>query len=113
MGKLFDETTEEAFADPFYDEDVVVEMKRGEKTTVKACVMTDNTLDPMSDEMLDTEQKGINLTFRREDFPYIGNIKRGDRITRTILNGQQKSYTVSEVKDDMAFGFVVSAKEVS
>lgn len=96
----------------FFDEDIVVELKRGQRIPVKACVTTDNTLDPMSEEMIDTESQGITLAFRREDWPLLGNIKRGDKITRTIWNGQPKTYAVQEVKEDFSMGFLVIAKEV-
>lgn len=79
---------------------------------MKACITTDNTIDPMSEDMMDTQEQGISLSFRREDWPVLGNIKRGDRITRTLLNGQEKTYAVSDVKEDWTLGFLVVAKEV-
>ena len=42
--------------DPFYDEEIVVEMKGGQRVTVKACVSTDNTVSPIAEEMMDTEK---------------------------------------------------------
>lgn len=107
---LFD-NTDKAF-EPFYDEDIVVELKGGELVTVKACVTTDGTLDPMSDEMMDTQEQGISLTFKRDDWPALANIKRGDKITRTMWNGQMKRYSVSDVKEDFALGWICIAKEV-
>lgn len=97
---------------PFYDENVVVELKGGERVTVKACVTTDNTVDPLSDDMVDTESQGITLTFRAQDWPILGNIKRGDKVTRTLWNGQLKNYSVGQVKEDWALGFLVVAREV-
>ncbi len=49
----------------FFDEDIVVELKGGQRIPVKACITTDNTLDPISEEMMDTESQGITLAFRR------------------------------------------------
>ena len=62
--------------------------------------------------MMDTESQGITLAFRREDWPLLGSIKRGDKITRTLWNGQPKTYAVQEVKEDFSMGFLVMAKEV-
>lgn len=62
--------------------------------------------------MMDTESQGITLAFRREDWPLLGSIKRGDKITRTLWNGQPKTYAVQEVKEDFALGFIVRAREV-
>ena len=102
----------EAAFDPFYDEDIVVELKGGQRVTVKACVSTDNTVSPISEEMMDTETQSISVCFRRCDWPMLGSIKRGDKITRTLWNGQPQTYSVSEVRQDFALGWQVIANEV-
>lgn len=102
----------EAAFDPFYDEDIVVELKGGQRVTVKACVSTDNTVSPIAEEMMDTEKQSISVCFRRCDWPMLGSIKRGDKIMRTLWNGQPQTYSVSEVRQDFALGWQVIANEV-
>ena len=102
----------EAAFDPFYDEDIVVELKGGQRVAVKACVTTDNTVSPISEEMMDTETQSISVCFRRSDWPMLGSIKRGDKIMRTLWNGQPQTYSVSEVRQDFALGWQVIANEV-
>lgn len=85
---------EKAF-DPFYEEDAIVELKGGQKQTVKVLVMTDNTADPTVEEMLDTDEESIAVTFRKQDWAYLADIKRGDRITFPAKGlRKQKVYSV-------------------
>ena len=45
---------EEAFK-PMYDEKVVIELKDGSRLPIDVIVFTDNTSDPINEEMLDSE----------------------------------------------------------
>lgn len=86
--------TDSAF-EPFYEEDAIVELKGGEKQTVKVLVATDNTADPMADEMLDTTDESIAVTFLKQDWACLADIKRGDRITLPAKGcRKQKVYSV-------------------
>ena len=109
--EMFNEA-EKAF-DDFYEEEIVVETKGGHQQTVKALVGADNTIDPVSDEMLDTDQQLIQLTFKQSDWAFLGDIKRGDKIYRYALPSRQKqAYAVQDVVQDFVFGFVVKAREL-
>jgi len=97
--------------EPFYDEELVVTTKGGQRQTVKAFVAIDNTADAIADEMLDTEEEQIAISFNRSNWDFLGDLKRGDTIERTC-HGAQKKYSVQEVKNDFALGFIVIAKSV-
>ena len=93
----------------FFDEEMVIDTKDGKKQTVNCVVMDDITQEPLDENMLDTESTGISITFRRSDWYYIGNIMRGDKIYRPQFN---KWYSVTDVLNDFALGFIVKAREI-
>ena len=57
--------------------------------------------------MLDTTQKSIGIVFRRRDYNLIADMKRGDRLW--YMN---KEWSVADIVNDFALGFIVRAKEV-
>ncbi len=98
---------ENAF-EPFFNETVMVGLKGSAlPQTVKAFVATDNTADPLSDEMLETECDAISVVIRKSDWQSISRIKRGDYIART---NPAKTYNVTGVQEDFALGFVIHAR---
>ena len=63
------ENIDSAFA-PMYDEDIWVQRKDGQQTTLQASVFVDNTAMPLSDGMMDTDCEQINVLVRKCDWPY-------------------------------------------
>lgn len=108
MADLFDNSTDRAF-EPFFTEEMAIEMKNGKRQTVRCFVASDITGDPISDELMDTQRKGIAISFKKSDWLYIANITRGDKIYRAFNN---KTYSVEEVQDDFAMGFIIKAREM-
>ena len=91
--------------DPMYDEDIWVQRKDGQQTTLQAAVFTDNTALPISDEMMDTDCEQINVLVRKCDWPFIKALVRGDTLKR-----DGRKYTVQEVVTDGAMGLIVKAR---
>lgn len=102
------EGNEKAF-DPMFTEDIVINTKDGKTQTLKCFVADDITADPMSDDLMDTQMKGIAVSFNRGDWAFIGSMTRGDKLYRAKNN---KHYIVSEVLDDLAMGFIIKAREI-
>lgn len=88
---------------------MVIDTKDGKKQTINCVVTEDITQEPLDENMMDTEQKAISISFRRCDWYYINNITRGDKIYRPCQN---KWYSVTDVLDDFALGFIVKAREI-
>lgn len=97
---------EQAF-EPFYNETITVGIKGALPQSVKAFIATDNTAEPLSDEMLETECDAISVVIRKSDWQSISRIKRGDYIART---NPSKTYNVTDVKEDFALGYVIRAR---
>ena len=57
--------------------------------------------------MLDTSQKSIGIVVRRSDYNLIADMKRGDRLWY-----MDKEWSVADIVNDFALGFIVRAKEV-
>ena len=57
--------------------------------------------------MLDTTQKSIGIVVRRSDYNLIADMKRGDRLWY-----MDKEWSVADIVNDFALGFIVRAKEV-
>lgn len=94
--------------DVFYDEQIVVECKDGRKQTLQACVMTDNTGDPLSEELVDSEREDLNIVARRCDWAFVQTLARGDKAIRLCTN---KKYVVQEVVEDFVMGLVVKVRQ--
>lgn len=94
--------------DVFYDETILVECKDGKKQTLMACVMTDNTGDPLSEDMVDSTREDLNIVSRHCDWAFVQKLERGDKLTRICMN---KKYVVQEVVEDFAMGFVIKARQ--
>lgn len=90
-----------------YDESVVVK-HGGEKATLEVCVFTDNTGDAISDEGMDTTREDIKIVCKREDWPYMSRLVRGDSVERTAYNGLK--YKVQEAKFDALMGWCIYAR---
>lgn len=106
------ENIEKAF-EPFYNDEIVVETKGGERQTVRAFLATDNTADTLDENMMESNQEAIQITFPREVWPYVGSLKRGDRIIKTDkVTNQEREYVVQDVLMDFALGFVVKARSI-
>ena len=57
--------------------------------------------------MLDTTQKSIGIVVRRSDYNLIADMKRGDRLWY-----MDKEWSVADIVNDFALGFIVRAREV-
>jgi hypothetical protein len=103
-----DSSLDDSF-DIFYDESVEISDPKGtKKTTLKVAPFTYSTGETFSDDTLDTERKDMTFVFRRKDWPFLKDVKRGWTIKR--VDG--KTFSVSDVLTDEqdAFGIVVTAK---
>ena len=102
---------EKAFA-PMFTESIQITGKRDTHTpneTLDCVIFSDTTGDPLSDQSINTEREDITISVSPSDWGYVQKIKRGDTIFRPF-NG--KKYKVSEVKNDIAIGWIIKAREV-
>lgn len=95
--------------EPMMDECMSIYAVNGDATSLRVCVFTDNTIDPDTDEFLSSEESQINISCRREDYPFVKSLKRGARIHRPKTN---KNYAVQEVVEDFVMGLVIKAKSI-
>lgn len=83
--------------DAFFDESIVVTSPDGKtRLTLPVAPFTNNTGDPLSEDMMDTERLDMSFVFRRKDFPRIKTLTRGWKIERP----GGKTYVVSRVVTD-------------
>jgi len=80
--------------------------------TVSAFIMTDNNIDPLGENIMDSNVKEINIVTKRSNMTTIGLLTMGDIVTRTIGNST-KTYTISHVLEDDVFGYVVKARSTN
>ena len=102
---------EEAFK-PMYDEKVVIELKDGSRLPIDVIVFTDNTSDPINEEMLDSEMDEISiLVSDRYWEDVLSKVRRGDVVIRPckMKNGK---YSVSSVTMDASMGLIVRARSM-
>lgn len=92
-----------------YDESIVVKHSN-ETATVEVCIFTDNTGDSLADETMDTTREDIKIACKREDWPYMSRLVRGDTIERTAYNGLK--YKVQEAKFDALMGWCIYARSI-
>ena len=105
------EHIEEAF-EPMYDEKVVIELKDGSRLPIGVIVFTDNTSDPINEEMIDSEMEEISiLVSDRYWEDVLSRVKRGDVVIRPckMKNGK---YSVSSVTMDASMGLIVRARSM-
>ena len=105
------ENNDKAFA-PMFTESVQITGKRDTLTTnetLECVIFSDTTGDPFSSEAVSTDREDISISVSPNDWGYLQKIKRGDTIFRP-WNG--KKYKVSEVKNDIAIGWTIKAREV-
>ena len=95
----------DAAFDPMFDEDIWIQRKDGQQTTVQASVFVDNTALPVSDDMMDSDCEVINVLVRKCDWPFVKALVRGD-----VLKRDGKKYTVQEVVSDGAMGLQIKAR---
>ena len=102
---------EEAFK-PMYDEKVVIELKDGGRLPIDVIVFTDNTSDPINEEMLDSEMEEISiLVSDRYWEDVLSKVKRGDVVIRPCKMKKEK-YSVSSVTMDASMGLIVRARSM-
>lgn len=102
---------EEAF-EPMYDEKVVIELKDGSRLPIGVIVFTDNTSEPINEEMIDSEIEEISiLVSDRYWEDVLSRVKRGDVVIRPckMKNGK---YSVSSVTMDASMGLIVRARSM-
>ena len=106
------EQIEEAF-EPMYDEKVVIELKdNGGRLPISVIVFTDNTSDPINEEMLDSEMDEISiLVSDRYWEDVLSKVKRGDVVIRPCKMKNVK-YAVSSVTMDASMGLIVRARSM-
>lgn len=101
---------------PFEDMDSAFEVMYTEPITMKtvegvcslnACVMTDGTIEPLADEILESDVEQITILLKKTDWCLIDKIKRGDEIT---LVNSNKKYAVSDLLNDFALGWIIKAR---
>ena len=97
-----------AFA-PFFDDAITIKTPDGKSGTFSACLFTDGTSDPLTDDMMETNREDITFVFRNKDWPFVKNLQRGAIVRRLVNN---KEYSVSEAKYDNALGWIVAAREM-
>lgn len=101
---------EEAF-DPFYQTDVKVVRKNGQKQTITVCLFDDAEGDVLNDTVgLDTERKDLKLVVRRRDWEFVKKMERGDTIEIPTIP-KKGTYKVETVETDFAMGMVITARQ--
>ena len=102
---------EEAF-EPMYDEKVVIELKDGSRLPIGVIVFTDNTSEPINEEMIDSEIEEISiLVSDRYWEDVLSRVKRGDVVIRPCKMKKEK-YSVSSVTMDASMGLIVRARSM-
>lgn len=97
--------------EPMFDECVSIEPRNGMKTSRRCCIFLDNTSDPLSEDMSETNREDIILAFRDCDTKYINTLKRGDIVSRPETGGTR--YSVQAVTRDFLLGLIVKAREIN
>ena len=95
-----------------YDEQITITGKRENidlNSTLECVVFVDMTGDAFSSDANNTEREDIVVSIHPSCFGYVQKIKRGDSIFRPQNN---KRYKVSEIKNDVAMGWIIRAREV-
>lgn len=102
---------EEAFK-PMYDEKVVIELKDGSRIPVLAMVCTDNTAEPLNEEMFDSDREDIAILVGKSCWEVVlSQVKRGDVVRRPCMPSNEK-YSVSSVILDSSIGLIVRARSM-
>lgn len=98
--------------DPMYDEEITITGNRTEvdiNQSLKVIIFSDITGDGLSDSSINTEREDIVIQIQPSDYGYIQKIKRGDSIFRPF---NHKNYKVQDLKNDIAVGWIIKAREV-
>lgn len=101
---------EDAF-DPMFNEDIEIYIG-GTRVTVKCAIFVDSNGEVLSDDMLDTDRRDINIFIRQRDWVLLKNVNVNDIVRRTV-GGNVVEYAVSELVDDMAMGKIIKARSTS
>lgn len=96
-----------------YDEEVVIELEDGTRLPVEAMVCTDNTAEPLSEEMVDSSREDIAILLKEDCWEVVlAKVKRGNLLERPCVPKNGKKYSVSSVILDSAMGLVVRARSM-
>ena len=98
--------------EPMFDEEISISGKRTDvdiNTSLKCIVFSDMTGEAFSDNSVNTEREDITISVQPDSFGYVQKLKRGDSIFRSFNN---KQYKIQEVKNDVALGWIIKAREV-
>lgn len=105
-------TNNDSAFDAMFTEEISLTGKRENldiNTTIKCVVFTDTTGDPFASDTINTEREDITISVQPEFFGYVQKLKRGDLIFRPF---NSKNYKVIEMKNDVAIGWIIKAREV-
>lgn len=105
------EGNDKAF-EPMFTESVSVHGARGDSEincTVKAVVFTDCTGVAFGSDSVNTDREDITVSVAPGSWGYVKKIRRGDTVFRPF---NAKRYRVSDVKNDIAVGWVITAREI-
>lgn len=97
--------------EPMFDEAVsVVSTRDGKtvKTSLMVGVFSEGTVEPDMDGVMDTELEAVTFVVRREDWPFVKAMRRGDSIARP----DGRNYQVKSIKRDEVIGWIITAREV-
>ena len=97
--------------DAMFTEEISITGKRENldiNTTLKCVVFVDMTGDPFASDSINTEREDITISVQPKDYGYLEKIKRGDLIFRPF---NSKNYKVTEMKNDVAIGLIIRARE--
>ena len=98
---------------PMFNESVIINGTRSDgsfQQTIRCCVFSDATGDPLAEDSLDTDAETITLVLQKRDWAFAETLRRNDTILRSDATGQR--YKIQSARRDAVQGFVIRARSV-
>lgn len=97
---------DEAF-EPMFTDAISIDCNSG-RQTLKVIVFDASDNEALSEDMVDSDRKYVDIYFMQKDWAFVKQLRRGDVIER---NDKSIRYAVRSVVNDELFGVVVHARE--
>lgn len=102
--------TEDAF-NPFYQTDIKVVLKSGERQTLTVSMFDAVEGDALSEEVdLDTTRKDLKFVARKQDWDFVKKMTRGDTIELPDSHTKER-YKVDSIDNHFVMGMVITARQ--